>query len=91
VCWRTVLQVESEFLPWLTQQALVHVEQEAMARAVLQQIVADAVAAQVGPAHTGAEAVALLPDSLQLVVLLGTHAQEVSDMRLAWTCSQSGF
>lgn len=43
-----LLQVELEFLPWLMQQALAHVEQEALARAVLQQIVADAVAAQVG-------------------------------------------
>jgi hypothetical protein len=48
-----LLQVEVEFLPWLTQQALVHIEQEALARAVLQQVVADAVAAQVGPSTLG--------------------------------------
>lgn len=42
------MQVELEFLPWLTQQALTHLEQEAVARAVLQQLVADAVAQQVG-------------------------------------------
>jgi hypothetical protein len=42
------LQVETEFLPWLTQQALACVEQEALAHAVLQCIVADAVVAQVG-------------------------------------------
>lgn len=46
-----VMQVETEFLPWLTQQALAHVEQEALARAVLQRIVADAVTAQVMPAQ----------------------------------------
>lgn len=39
-------EVELEFLPWLTQQALTHLEQEAVARAVLQQLVADAVAQQ---------------------------------------------
>lgn len=40
-------QVELEFLPWLTQQALVHVEQEAVARTVLQHLVAEAVVQQV--------------------------------------------
>jgi len=46
------VQVELEFLPWLTQQALTHLEQEAVARAVLQQLVADAVAQQVGYCST---------------------------------------
>lgn len=40
------MQVELEFLPWLTQQAITHIQQEAVARAVLQQMVADAVQAQ---------------------------------------------
>jgi hypothetical protein len=41
-----LVQVELEFLPWMTQQAMDHIQQEAVARAVLQQIVADAVTAQ---------------------------------------------
>eukprot|EP00878_Enallax_costatus_P029540 GHUV01032041.1.p3 GENE.GHUV01032041.1~~GHUV01032041.1.p3 ORF type:complete len:113 (-),score=35.84 GHUV01032041.1:116-454(-) len=39
-----VLQVEVEFLPWLTQQAVSHLEQGMLARTVVAQIVADAVA-----------------------------------------------
>jgi hypothetical protein len=40
--------VELEFLPWLTQQAVSLLEQEAVAHAVVQRLIADAVAAQVG-------------------------------------------
>jgi hypothetical protein len=38
------LQVEAEFLPWLTQQAVVHVERGLLARSVVAALVADAVA-----------------------------------------------
>lgn len=38
------LQVEAEFLPWLTQQAVSHIERGLLARAVVAQLVADAVA-----------------------------------------------
>jgi hypothetical protein len=38
------VQVEAEFLPWLTQQAVVHVERGLLARSVVAALVADAVA-----------------------------------------------
>jgi hypothetical protein len=43
-CWLGLLQVEAEFLPWLTQQAVAHVERGLLARSVVAALVADAVA-----------------------------------------------
>jgi hypothetical protein len=56
-CWLNVLQVEAEFLPWLTQQAVVHVERGLLARSVVAALVADAVALRESE-QQGAEALA---------------------------------
>jgi hypothetical protein len=89
-----LLQVEVEFLPWLTQQALVHIEQEALARAVLQQIVADAVAAQVGPCTQGPHACPLCASFLSVhggcgrVVALAAEEKETVASYCARTSSK---